>query len=345
MQTMKPVPVLFLGVCIAAAQVGPRIAAADEGDLPGLDIGALLFGDLYHVASHHSTAGDGATGLVLRRGYLTFDAEFSERIFGRLRFELNQSGAFETYDFEVDFKDLYLGWKPGRHTLLAGLSPTPTFDLIESVWDFRYLARTPLDLQGVASRDTGVALRGPLNASGSLSYRAMVGAGLEFGNESGDGRKWMGALHWRPAPGWLIDLYADHEKLAGPKDRSTLQAFIARQTERFSWGLQYSDQDREDDPPLELASMFAHLRVGQSGRLVGRVDHLFEPSPRGDDISYLPFDPTATATLFMAGVEWAVADHVFLTPNVVYNRYGRDSQGARPDSDLHLRLTLFLDFE
>ena len=55
---------------------------------------------------------------------------------------------------------------PGRHRVLFGLSPTPTLDLIESIWGFRYLARTPMDLQGVASRDT---VKGPLNAARTLS--------------------------------------------------------------------------------------------------------------------------------------------------------------------------------
>ena len=68
---------------------------------------------------------------VLRRAYLTFDADFGESWFGRLRFEANQSGEFENYDFEADFKDLYLGRNFGEHRLLVGLSPTPTFDLIE----------------------------------------------------------------------------------------------------------------------------------------------------------------------------------------------------------------------
>ena len=54
-----------------------------------LKIGGLLFGDLYHVVSHHLEEGDGATGLVLRRGYLTFDFNFSTSWFGRLRLEQN----------------------------------------------------------------------------------------------------------------------------------------------------------------------------------------------------------------------------------------------------------------
>jgi hypothetical protein len=169
--------------CVVAHLCWLPCVAAQENEKSMIRVGGLLFGDLYHVVSHHTEEGDGATGAALRRGYLTFDADFSERLFGRLRFELNQSGTFESDTFDVDFKDLYAGVNMGRHRILVGLSPTLTFDLIESFWGLRYLARTPMDLQGVASRDTGASAKGPLNASGTLGYRAMVGAGLNFGSE------------------------------------------------------------------------------------------------------------------------------------------------------------------
>jgi hypothetical protein len=316
-----------------------------SGDLPALRAGGLFFGDFYHVPSHHSAAGDGATGLVLRRGYLTLDADFSEKWFGRLRFEANQSGEFETYSFKADVKDLYLGRKLGRHQLLLGLSPTPTFDLIESAWGLRYLARTPMDLQGVASRDTGISVRGPLNDVGTLSYRAMAGASLEFGSDSGDGEKWMGALTWRPAESWTLDLYADHENFSGPGDRTTLQAFLGYGAEALRWGLQYSNQDREANPPLELASAFLVRGLGARASLIGRVDRLLEPSPKGDGISYLPIDPSARATMYFAGLEYRLNPHLTLTPNAVVTTYDRNDQGARPETDAYLRLTLFVDFE
>ena len=99
--------------------------------------------------------------------------------------------------------------------------------------------RTPMDLQGIPSRDTGVAASGPLNGSGSLRYRTMVGAGLEFGNESGDGRKWMGALNWNPSEAWVLDVYADYERLEGETDRATLQGFVGYRTDDLRWGAQY----------------------------------------------------------------------------------------------------------
>jgi hypothetical protein len=330
--------------CLAAALCWSGVAAATE-DKPRLTAGGLLFGDLYHVPSHHSAAGDGATGFVLRRGYLSFNADFGNDWFGRLRFEMNQSGEFETYTFEVDFKDLYLGRDFGNHRMLLGLSPTLTFDLIEAAWGLRYLARTPMDLQGVASRDTGVSLKGPLNDAGTLSYRAMVGAGTEFGNESGDGRKWMGALTWKPAERWTVDFYADYEKLSGPTDRTTLQAFLGYGAERLRWGVQYSNQDREQDPPLELASGFLVADLSPRISAIGRVDRLLEPSPKGDDIAYLPMDPSATATIYFAGLEIRLHPHFTLTPNAVVTTYDRNDPGARPETDVYLRLTAFFNFE
>ena len=318
---------------------------ADDGEGPSLEIGGLLFGDFYYIPSHHSEAGDGATGAVLRRAYLTFNADFSRNIFGRMRFEGNQSGEFETYTYEVDFKDLYLGWDLGDHRLIGGLTSTTAYDLIESIWGYRYLARTPLDLQGIPSRDTGVSVRGPLNNDGMLRYRAMVGTGVEFGADSADSTKWSAALTWEPAPRWTVDFYVDFEEFSGPGKRSLSQAFVAYQAESLRWGLQYSNQDRDESPPLELASLFVVKELSESMSLIGRVDRLFEPSPRGDDISYLPFDPTAKATMFISGVEFRTRPWLSITPNIIVTTYDRNDQGERPDTDLYLRLTMFINFE
>jgi hypothetical protein len=318
-------------------------ARAQDSGL-SLDTGGLLFGDLYYLPSHHLENGDGAVGLVLRRGYLTFDADFSPSVFGRLRFELNQSGEFETYDFEADFKDLYLGWKLGEHRLLAGLAPTPTFDLIEKRWGLRYLMRTPLDLQGLPSRETGLSLRGPLNASGSLAYRVMLGSRYEFGAESSENPRYMAALNWRPAPGWDIDLYLDHEKRETTNDLSTIQLFISRQRENLRWGALYSNVDIERENPEQLVSFYIVGDLDDRRSLVGRIDRIFEPSPRGDNISYIPFDPTAPATMYLGAYEYRLRENLTITPNVIVIDYDRDDRGVQPETDVFLRLTAYFRF-
>ena len=331
---------VWTGFLLAAAS-----ALAETGGASWLSVGGLAFGDAYHLPSHHLESGDGATGAVLRRGYLTFDADGGGRWDGRLRLELNQSGAFETYDMELDIKDLWVGTDLGSQRLVLGLAPTPTFATIESLWGKRYLMRTPMDLQGVASRDTGVSISGPLGSSGALSYQAMVGSGIEFGAEAGDGRKLMVAVDWQLTERWLAQLYVDEERLAGPTDRTTVQGFLAYQGEGWRWGAQYSDQDREEDSPLRLSSTFVVKSLGGPWQAIGRIDRIHEPSPRGDNISYIPFDPTAPATLFLAGAEFALSERVSITPNVVVIDYDRREDGSSPQTDVYLRLTAFFNFE
>lgn len=316
-----------------------------DGDYPDWRLGGLLFGDAYHVPSNHLLAADGDSGIVMRRAYLTLDADFSERFFGRARLEINQAGDFVNDDFDSGAKDLYLGGRFGRHRLIAGLTSTPTFDLVEKAWGLRYIARTPMDLQGVASRDTGLFAQGPLNASGSLAYRAMWAAPIDFGKDSNDQARLMGALTWSPSPRWKLDFYTDYEQRSGPHDRRTLQAFAAYETEALRWGALYSNQDREQDPPLELASVHVVMDVAARQAAYLRIDRLIEPSPKGDGISYLPFDPSAPATALFAGWEWRFNEHFRLTPNTVVIRYDRDAEDQRPTTDVHLRLTLFIDFE
>ena len=323
------------------ATIGP--APAEE--IAATEIGGLLFGDIYYVDGHHMPESVGALGAVLRRGYLTLNSHFAGDWDARLRLELNQSGDFEDYSFELRAKDLFVAHSFGRHRFVFGLSPTPTFDLLESYWGRRYLLRTPMDLQGVASRDTGISAQGPLNATGALSYRAMLGAGLELGNETGDGTKGMAAITWRPDEHWAVDVYADYERLPGPADRRTWQIFAGYRDERLSFGAQYSDQDRQDDPPLELASAYATLEWSASRSIIARVDRLLESSPTGNNISYLPFDPSSRATMFVGGLEFRLTGNLRITPNIVYTHYDRDDEGVRPDSDRYARLTFFVDYE
>ena len=315
-----------------------------DGEDP-VRVGDLLFGDVYHVAKHHSASGDGASGVVLRRIYLTANLDLGDDWRGRARVEVNQDGVFETYTFDTRLKDLYLVRKFGRQEIVLGLSPTLTYDLIESTWGARYLMRTPLDLQGVPSRDTGITLKGKFGHNETVGYRIMYGSGLEYANQGGGGDKLMAALTWFPSDALYVDLYADYENRPGRTDRSTWQLFAGHKSDALRWGLQYSHQDREDDPTLELASAFLVTDLRESLSVLARIDRLLEPSPRGDGIAYIPFDPRARATMSLAGLEYRVTPRFRVTPNVVWTNYDRSADGVRPEDDLHLRLTFFLDLE
>ncbi len=75
------------------------------------------------------------------------------------------------------------------------------------------------------------------------------------------------------------------------------------------------------------------------------MDLILEPSLRGDNIAYIPFDPSARATMFVAAYEYTFSDHFLLAPNVIVIRYGEDETGTRPETDIYFRLTLFMNWE
>ena len=317
-------------------------AGAEKSDEPSpFALGFLAFGDFYAVPSNHLPEADGDIGAWIRRVYLTFDYTWSPRLFTRLRFEANQDGDFVNHGFTVDFKDVYLQWSVGRQNILVGLVPSPTFDIQDRIWGYRHLEKTPLDLQGVPSRDNGIAANGPINQSGRLRYRAMFGSGANFGKETGEGEKFMGAVTWGGERGWLFDVYGDFQELPDATDRTSLQVFSVYRGGDGRLGLQYFYQDREDDPRLELASAYGVVDLSPTVTFVGRIDRLMTPSIKGNDIDYLPFDPNAKATLFIAGVEFRLHRYVSLMPNVEFIIYDEPDSVEKPKNDFFIRLTFY----
>ena len=323
-------------------------ASQPDPDPPPLfEFSGLVFGDIYGVPSHHLEVADGRVAAWIRRAYLTGDFNLSPSLFVRVRGEINQDGDFVSNGFTIDFKDVHLRWTLGRHRLFFGLAPSPSFDLQDSVWGYRHLERTPLDGQGIPSRDLGIAAHGPLNASDTIRYRLMVGTGKDFGRETGEGRKLMGAVSFgREERGLLVDVYGDFQRLPGETDTSTGSFFAHYRLTSMPLRLSglYTYQHRQDAPRLVLGSAYAIADVAPKLSVIGRIDRLFAPSPDGDGIDYLPFDTTAKATFLMGGIEWRPWKHLSLTPNVQAVLYDAPSRGQRPRDDVYLRVTFYLHY-
>ena len=312
---------------------------------PRLDFNGFFFGDLYYIPSHHTAEGDGASGGVLRRLLLTADAVLDDNWSARARLEAYHEGAFENYEMTHRVLDLGVTRKLGDHRLSAGLIPTISYDVMEGFWGKRYLVRTAPDIQGIAARDLGVKLMGPLSSGRGLSYRVMYGSKETWEADKNPFDKLMGGVTWRGNGGWLVDAYGDWESRPGPYDRTTWQFLVGKKTDQFTLGLEYLNQDRDEDPDLELATVLGVLKLGGRWSLMGQLHRLFKPSVKGNDIAYIPFDPTAKATNLVGGLEYRVNEHVTLSPNIVWTRYGINESGVKPNDDLHLRLTFYVNFE
>ncbi len=329
----------LLGILLALSSL-----TGAEGTIKG-----LFFGDYYYMAKSHRESLSGKNGFWLRRIYLTYDYRWTERYSMRLRLEMAHPGDFTSSKTAVPFvKDAYLKYQRNRFAVLLGISPTPTFAMIERIWGYRAVEKTPIDLQKMgSSRDFGIAFKGSLNTSGTLRFHAMLGNGNGNKSETNSGKKAMLATGFYPKSGLMVEAYGDYEDRANGERRFTTQLFAAYRGSRFRAGLQLVDQQRLRNNQViryQLASLFAVESLNASIHLLERIDYLPDGSPAGDAIAYLPFAEGVPATLIILGLDYTPTANVHLIPNVETIIYDSPTAGSRPENDVMPRLTFFVQF-
>lgn len=324
-------------------------AQAQDQGVPG-SLEVLTFGDYYWVASNHNEDLEGKNGFWLRRIYFTYDVEeFVDNFSARVRLEMDSPGDFTTsVKLSPVVKDAYLSWQPNAHEFTLGISGTPTWDLVEDVWGYRFIEKSPLDLHDLgSSREFGISAAGPLTANGSLQYNFMLGNGSSNKAEINKGKKVMGALSYQITERLVVQAYSDWDDMPGNSDWITAQGFAGYVTKQFRLGALYARQIRQqgnEDLELDLASLFGVVNLSESVAVFGRVDRMFDPNPQGEDIDYIPFSSQAEPTFLLGGADIAVNESIRFAPNVETIFYGETPTGTSPDTDVIPRLTFFYQF-
>jgi len=319
----------------------PGRARAQETKVSG-----LFFGDYFAAVSHHDGDVQDANGFWARRVYLTFDRKIDSSWDVRLRFEAHSPGDFTSKSKMDPFlKDLWIRWKNGRHSIVMGVSPSPSWDVPEHVWGYRDLEKTPMDLFKMgSSRDFGIAFKGAFGEGGKVQYHMMLANGAGEKAETDQGKKYMGALIFHPVRSVTLHVYADHEDRKGSADRSSYELFGAVQGVRGRVGAMWARQDRNQpdaaDLSIDVVYGFAVLNAARKVNLVVRVDRLLDPLPDAAGISYFKMDPSSKATFFVGGLDIELNRNVRLIPNVEFVTY--DAAGI--DTDVFLKTTVSVKF-
>lgn len=333
-------------ICVLVNSAMAQVSVGETGTLQG-----TVFGDFYWIPYNHNPDLEGNNGFWIRRIYLTYERKISESFSSRLRLEMNDPGDFTTSTKMTPVvKDAYLKWSSERHAMYAGISSTPTWGLVEDVWGYRSVEKSPLDLQKLgSSRDFGISLQGSLDSDQKLDYHFMFGNGNSNGPELNKGKKIMLSLGYELTEQLIIEAYGDYNEQSGNLNTSTLQGFLGYRSDPLNAGLLYAVQLIDDglitgNQQLKIASAFAHFSITEKTRGFLRIDHMFNPNPAGNNIDYLPLSTIAESTLMIGGIDVALDDKVHLMPNVEAVVYGESDTGVTPNPDLIPRLTLSYDF-
>jgi hypothetical protein len=310
-----------------------------------------MFGDYYKVVEHHNEEIKDQHGFQFRRIYFTYDYTINSSFSTRLRFEMSNEGDFTSKVAMLPFvKDAWLKYKFARTSMVVGISPTPTWGVVEPHWGYRSVEKTPLDLYRMnSSRDFGFAMKGAIDADSKFNYHFMFSNGNSNKQEIDKGKSGMFAFNYRPSKKFVVEAYADYQDHEGDTDWYTYQGFAGFSEESYRIGLQYAHQTRDKNTDesinLRTASMYAVGNVWEQVSILGRIDRNLDPNPQGEKIDFVPIDPTASSTLFLFGVDYSPVKDVSIIPNVEYVYYNENDEGVTPNSDLYAKLTFFWKFK
>jgi len=327
--------------------------AQEAKDESGGKFSGYMFGDYYYNIEHHNPDIKGQDGFWFRRIYFTYDYNIGSGFSSRLRLEMNNNGDYENSRAIVPFvKDAYLAYKFVNQKAIFGISPPPTFDLIEKIWGYRSVEKTPLDEQRMASsRDFGLSLKGQFDSKGTFRYHTMIANGSGNKQEIDQGKSFMLSLSYWLTKEIVLQVYGNYADRDGQANTYITQAFLGYNSKSLHGGLQYSQQvikamnNSLEDIDLSVLSFFLTGNITEKMKLFGRVDRMFEPNPFGEDIAYTPTDSASSFFLFIAGIDFQVVKDVSIMPNIQYVKYDSNNDRITPADDLYARLTFFWRFK
>lgn len=309
-----------------------------------------MFGDFYYNISNNNANLKGQNGFWFRRIYFTYDYKISDNWSTRLRLEMNSPGDFKSSQTLNPYvKDAYLSYKKNMTNFILGISPTPTWDHIESFWGYRVVEKTPLDLYKMGdSRDFGIALKGLIGKDGLFGYHLMAGNGEGAKSEFNKEKKLMAAFLLNLTKAFSLELYTDYAQGSNHKNYYTYQGFLGWKSKKARIGIQYSHQTKEqgigkEDLNLDIYSVFGILNLAEKVSFLARCDRVEDPLPWGSTVSYVPFNNNAPFSFVLLGVDFHPLKKVSFIPNIMYVYY-KDVNGKAIDEDIQLKLTFFYSF-
>ena len=340
-------------------------------DKPAPKISGYMFGDyFYNVArdtgisslSNVATGGKkDLNGFQFRRIYLTFDGDISPVLTSRFRIEGTTGAPF--------IKDAYIKWKKifNGTDLIFGLQPMPAVEISESIWKYRSLEKTILDLQGiVSSRDLSVGLKGRLNEQGTADYWVAYGNNSGTGAETDKYKRVYASVSLKPSEKMIVALYGDYKmnsNINDPASTTIPKATIANNTLLGTLLFGYSEEHLFDvgfigfyqtqangyitpAPAITVKdkngmglSLFGTYFISENINLVGRYDY-YDPNSdsnaKGDSRNY-----------FLAGTDFKVDKNFSIIPNFqleTYEGIPTLSGNRSVDASITARITLFYTF-
>jgi hypothetical protein len=328
-------------------------------------VSGYVFGDYFYKVSGDTSNGKNSIGSTqynkvlkdyqafeIRRIYITFDHKINDDFSVRAQLEGNNTSTLPNNKFSVWLKSAYISWKNliPNASLNVGLTPTPTFDIEEQIWNYRSLEKTILDQRGYANAtDLGISLNGNFDEKGKFGYSAMIANGTGQVSENNKFKKYYVGLTSKHIEGLTIQGYMDYEPNVNTLNKITTKGFAAYQNPNFTIGVSVNHQLQQNaviggNKRVFGLSSFAFVPVYKVKdkpviNLVGRYD-MFDPDLGNTTSGY-------KENFILFGIDLMPAENVHFMPNIWIESYTDKNSGASvsPNTDVTARLTFYYRYK
>jgi len=272
--------IVFLLFGSAFAQTEQKNPFAD-----GKPVG-LMFSN-FHVGLNK---GASPTAFEVTRAYLGYEFQMNKNFSSKILIDIGSPDDVSQYSLLrrfAYFKDAYLQYAEGKLTVRFGIVPLQAFRLQEQVWGHRYIYKTVLDQNGLASSaDLGTYINFKASKVVEFDFTAMNGEGFSSPQTDYTFKTGFGCTI-TPLKGLMIRFYGD---LASKNsDQITLVNFLAYQIDKklaagFEYNLRYNDK-YEMNHDREMFSAYFTYDFNEKFQVFGRYDKinsniiLSEPRP------------------------------------------------------------------
>lgn len=325
---------------VLAGLVGLSSSATAEGKISG-----VAFADYFYNVQGSGVVAADSNAFRFRRIYFTYDNDVDTVFAVRFQLEADEAELTSKGKIGVFVKQAFLRWKElGVEDLFMGLSPTPLWGNSETLWGYRSIEKTILDLNRMGSAsDVGVAVQRVPNQNSPVGWHVMFANGSGQKPESDRSKKAYLSIPVVMGSA-ILEGVADYEGGPGDRDKYTLKLFGGWQRESGALGVEgfrrtnlNSGTAGADVVPMG-ASVFARGRLTDHLAAFGRYDY-FDPDAEVDNAGYREH-------LLIGGVDFTPIKSVHLMPNVIVRSYqGKASAVPDQDADIVARITLFYSFK
>lgn len=344
---------------------------------PSGKIWGYIFGDvIYKVQgdtlnfgrSEFAKEKENAIGGKLRRVYLGYDYNLSEKWFVRLLLEGNSGVTTNKGEFTTKIKLGYLQYKIPDNSIFhnakvnVGLIPTPTFAFPEKEWGYRSVEKEALDLRGLGSSvDQGISLQGDFSETGILGYYLMVSNGVGSKPETNKNLQYHASFFANLFDKKLkLETFANYVKDKNNLNRTVTRQFISYHTEKFRLGFEGSKSFIEEIgqknntsaikelQPLSL-STFASAKIKKNIWALLRYDYFNPDTNFNKNFTYSDPSENYDEHLFIAGLQFeihnALNHNISIFPNMHINAYDSKKAGiVARKADIVARITVYYNF-